>query len=70
MCAIDSDVAHHCVIILILIFLKPDMWYKKKYTSGIKNNSKQHYHGQSSTPTYGCETELQKNAKWMFRVLK
>jgi len=41
-----------------------------QYISGIKNNSKQNYHGQSSTTTYECETELQKNAEWMFRVLK
>ena len=34
-----------------------------QYTSGMKNNSKQNHHGQSSTTTYGCETELQKNAE-------
>jgi len=34
-----------------------------QYTSGIKNNSKQNYHGQSSTTTYGCETELQKKRR-------
>jgi len=34
-----------------------------QYTSGIKNNSKQHYHGQPSTPTCECEIEMQKNVE-------
>jgi hypothetical protein len=39
-------------------------WYKKDTTL---NN---HYHGQSSEPTYRHETELQKNAEWPIRAYK
>jgi len=41
-----------------------------QYTSCIKNNSKQHYHGQPSAPTCGCETELQKNAEASVQSIK
>jgi len=34
-----------------------------QYTSGIKNNFKQHYNGQPSAPTCGCEIELQKKRR-------